>query len=57
MYLILRELHKWEEDDEVKSVTEKLVHMLIADEPEAGMENLEDIELPCQGRTKSEPPS
>lgn len=43
MYLILRELHKWEQDEVVKGVTENLVHILIA-EPGPGMENLEDIQ-------------
>ena len=44
-YLILRELHKWEEEVEVKNVCENLVHILIADEPESGMENLHEVEL------------
>lgn len=43
MYLLLRELHKWEEEEEVKGSTESLVHILISDEP--GIDNLEDIKL------------
>lgn len=45
-YLIVRELHKWEKDPEVATACENLVHILIADEPEPGMENLEEVELP-----------
>ena len=40
-YLILRELHKWEEDMEVKETCETLVHILIADE--AGIDNWNEI--------------
>ena len=40
VYLILRELHKWEEDAGAKEVCEKVVHVLIGDEPE--QDNLEE---------------
>lgn len=43
MYLILRELHRWEQDDSVKSVIENLVHILIADEPGPNVDNLEEL--------------
>ena len=45
-YLILREYHKWEEDQGVSKTCEKLIHMLIAEEPEEGMENLHEVDLP-----------
>ena len=46
VYLIMRELHKWEKDAEVKKTVEDLVSILISDEPEPGMENLHDVEMP-----------
>ena len=45
-YLIIRELHKWEKDAKVSTACENLVHILIADEPEPGMENLHEVEIP-----------
>ena len=45
-YLIIRELHKWEKDAKVSTACENLVHILIADEPEPGMENLHELEVP-----------
>lgn len=43
-YLILRELHKWETEDEVKVAVENVVDLLIADEAEAaGVDNLEEV--------------
>lgn len=44
-YVILRELHKWEEDAEAKQTCENLVHILILDEPDSGPENWDEIEL------------
>lgn len=41
VYLILRELHKWEEDGGAKEACEKVVQLLIGDEPE--QDNLEEI--------------
>ena len=38
-YLILRELHKWEEDSNAKEACEKVVQILIGDENE--QDNLE----------------
>lgn len=46
VYLILRELHKWEKEPEVLQTIENLVGILISDEPEPGMENLHDVEMP-----------
>ena len=46
VYLIMRELHKWEKEPEVLETCEALVSILISDEPEPGMENLHEVELP-----------
>ncbi|NXM13098.1 HGH1 protein, partial [Ploceus nigricollis] len=45
-YLVLRELHSWEKDPEVLSTCQKLIQVLIGDEPEAGMENLLEVTIP-----------
>ncbi|XP_067871935.1 protein HGH1 homolog [Heterodontus francisci] len=45
-YVILRELHKWEKEPDVGAACEKLIEVLISDEPEAGMENLLEVEIP-----------
>ena len=42
----MRELHKWEKEDTVKETCEALVSILISDEPEPGMENLHEVEIP-----------
>lgn len=46
VYLIARELHKCEKDPDVSATCENLIQMLIADEPEPGMENLHEVQLP-----------
>ncbi|XP_067282134.1 protein HGH1 homolog [Pseudorasbora parva] len=46
VYPIMREFHNWETDPHVVSACEKLVQVLIGDEPEEGMENLMEIEIP-----------
>ena len=46
LYVILREYHKWEKDPACDVAVENLVHVLIGDEPEAGMENLKEVKLP-----------
>ncbi|XP_066481435.1 protein HGH1 homolog isoform X2 [Tiliqua scincoides] len=46
-YFILRELHRWEADPGVLAACEKLIQVLIGDEPEAGMENLLEVEVPA----------
>ncbi|XP_070814581.1 protein HGH1 homolog [Chaetodon trifascialis] len=46
VYLIIRELHNWEKDVHVAAACEKLVQVLIGDEPEQGMENLMEVEIP-----------
>ncbi|XP_036371873.1 protein HGH1 homolog [Megalops cyprinoides] len=46
VYPIMRELHKWEKEPHVVAACEKLVQVLIGDEPETGMENLMEVEIP-----------
>lgn len=46
VYPIVRELHNWEKEPHVGAACEKLVQVLIGDEPEAGMENLMEVEIP-----------
>nr|XP_004656370.1 protein HGH1 homolog [Jaculus jaculus] len=45
-YLILRELHSWEPEPDVQVACEKLIQVLIGDEPEPGMENLLEVQVP-----------
>ncbi|KAM4865060.1 protein HGH1 homolog [Thomomys bottae] len=45
-YLILRELHSWEPEPDVQMACEKLIQVLIGDEPECGMENLLEVQVP-----------
>ncbi|XP_051728912.1 protein HGH1 homolog [Ctenopharyngodon idella] len=46
VYPIMREFHKWEKDPHVITACENLVQVLIGDEPEEGMENLMEVEIP-----------
>ncbi|XP_017259290.1 protein HGH1 homolog [Kryptolebias marmoratus] len=46
VYPIMREFHRWEKDAHVMAACEKLVQVLIGDEPEQGMENLMEVEIP-----------
>ncbi|TKS71437.1 Protein HGH1 -like protein [Collichthys lucidus] len=46
VYPIMREFHNWEKDIHVTAACEKLVQVLIGDEPEEGMENLMELEIP-----------
>ncbi|KAM9493902.1 protein HGH1 homolog isoform 2-T3 [Clarias gariepinus] len=46
VYPIMREFHKWETEPQVTSACEKLVQVLIGDEPEEGMENLMEVKIP-----------
>ncbi|KAL2080062.1 hypothetical protein ACEWY4_023855 [Coilia grayii] len=46
VYPIMREFHKWEKDPHVIAACEKLVQVLIGDEPEGGMENLMEVDIP-----------
>lgn len=46
VYIILRELHKWEKDREVLLACENLVDLLIRKEEEIGEDNLRTVEVP-----------
>ncbi|KAM4741014.1 protein HGH1 homolog isoform 1-T3 [Anableps anableps] len=46
VYPVLREFHRWEKDAYVGAACEKLIQVLIGDEPEQGMENLMEVEIP-----------
>lgn len=46
VYPIMREFHKWEKEPDVIVSCEKLVQVLIGDEPETGMENLMEVNIP-----------
>ncbi|XP_027308639.3 protein HGH1 homolog isoform X1 [Anas platyrhynchos] len=45
-YLVLRELHRWEQEPDVLAACEKLIQVLIGDEPGPGMENLLEVSIP-----------
>nr|CAG4648739.1 EOG090X08WK [Polyphemus pediculus] len=45
-YVILRELHKWEKDDNVMAALEHLVNIIIRYEHEIGHDNLREVEVP-----------
>ncbi|KAJ8386838.1 hypothetical protein AAFF_G00166330 [Aldrovandia affinis] len=45
-YAIMREFHNWEREPPVVAACEKLVQVLIGDEPESGMENLLEVDIP-----------
>ncbi|XP_072781240.1 protein HGH1 homolog isoform X2 [Taeniopygia guttata] len=45
-YLVLRELHGWERHPEVLGACQKLIQVLIGDEPEAAMQNLLEVTIP-----------
>uniref|UniRef100_A0A8C6V9Y7 Protein HGH1 C-terminal domain-containing protein n=1 Tax=Neogobius melanostomus TaxID=47308 RepID=A0A8C6V9Y7_9GOBI len=46
VYPLMREFHSWETESEVKSAAEKLIQVLIGDEPQSGMENLMEVTIP-----------
>lgn len=46
VYPLMRELHTWESKEEVKRSAENLIQVLIGDEPQPGMENLMELEIP-----------
>ncbi|XP_024296625.1 protein HGH1 homolog isoform X1 [Oncorhynchus tshawytscha] len=45
-YVIMREFHNWEKEPHVAAACEKFIQVLIGDEPEPGMENLLEVEIP-----------
>ncbi|XP_065197076.1 protein HGH1 homolog [Sycon ciliatum] len=46
-YYVMRELYNWEKDAETRLTCRKLIDLLISDEPETGMENLRDVDVPA----------
>lgn len=46
-YIILRELHKWEQNEANIVAIENLISVLICDEPESGLENLNEVVIPA----------
>ncbi|XP_029907639.1 protein HGH1 homolog [Myripristis murdjan] len=46
VYPVMREFHRWEKEPHVVLACEKLVQVLIGDEPEKGMENLMEVNIP-----------
>lgn len=46
VYPLMREYHRWETSAAVSSAAEKLIQVLIGDEPERGMENLMEVTVP-----------
>ncbi|XP_024251173.1 protein HGH1 homolog isoform X1 [Oncorhynchus tshawytscha] len=46
VYAIMREFHNWEKEPHVAAACEKLIQVLIGDEPEPDMENLLEVEIP-----------
>ncbi|KAM4587622.1 protein HGH1 homolog [Odontesthes bonariensis] len=52
VYPIIRELHRWEKDAHNGAACEKVVQVLIGDEPEEGMENLMELEIPADVQEK-----
>ena len=42
----MRELHAWEKDPAARAAEEKLIQLLIGDEPEEGMQNLREVDIP-----------
>ncbi|XP_062490632.1 protein HGH1 homolog [Pezoporus occidentalis] len=45
-YVVLRELHGWERHPGVRAACERLLQVLIGDEPPPGMENLLEVNVP-----------
>ncbi|XP_044130890.1 protein HGH1 homolog, partial [Bufo gargarizans] len=45
-YLILRSLDSWEAEPDVKRSCEKVIQILIGDEPERGLQNLLEVQVP-----------
>ena len=50
----MRELHQVEKNDDVITALEKLIQILIGDEPEENMEDLKNVEIPTDIQKKFE---
>lgn len=46
-YIILRELHKWERNEANVVAIENLISVLISEEPQTGMDNLNEVVIPA----------
>jgi len=46
-YIVLRELHKWEQIPANIVAIENLISILISDEPDSGMEYLNEVVIPA----------
>lgn len=46
VYVILRELFKWETDEEAKKACGNVIQVLISDEPESSMQDLKQVQIP-----------
>uniref|UniRef100_A0A3B4B1Z3 Protein HGH1 homolog n=1 Tax=Periophthalmus magnuspinnatus TaxID=409849 RepID=A0A3B4B1Z3_9GOBI len=46
VYALMREYHSWESTPQARSAAEKLIQILIGDEPQTGMDNLMEIPIP-----------
>ncbi|XP_076452933.1 protein HGH1 homolog [Babylonia areolata] len=53
-YVVLRELHKWEKNEENGESIHNVIDILISDEPEAGMEDLHSVKIPSHVEEKFE---
>ena len=42
----MREYHQWEKEPSLMQPCEDLIQILIGDEPEPGMENLQEVTIP-----------
>lgn len=45
-YVILRELFNWETDEEARKACSNVIQVLIGDEPEPGMQDLKQVQIP-----------
>ncbi|XP_043509169.1 protein HGH1 homolog [Frieseomelitta varia] len=51
-YIILREYHKWEENDTALFICEDLVNILLRTEEEIGLDNIKKVEVPSKYKKK-----
>lgn len=52
VYALMRKYHHWETCPQVRATAERLIQVLIGDEPERGMENLMEVKIPEQVEQK-----
>ncbi|XP_075437658.1 protein HGH1 homolog [Ascaphus truei] len=51
-YLIMRALDSWETEPDMQRACERLIQVLIGDEPEPGLENLLEVIVPLEVEEK-----